>query len=210
MNKCRNIINFYLFANKLKEKVRTGFIEIGINKERIESVAEHIYGCLILAIAIDSEYKLNLDMYKVLKMLTLHELEEILMGDLTLRSGMTTEEKKEKGRLCVHEVTNGLLKQEEIKKLLDEFNDHKTEELVFCYQIDKIECDFQAKIYDLQGVFSYDKAMEDLPFYGDRAYEIKSKSKTASDFWIEYDKPRFEENEIFKDLINEIQNIKEL
>ena len=36
MNKCRNIINFYLFANKLKEKVRTGFIEIGINKERIE------------------------------------------------------------------------------------------------------------------------------------------------------------------------------
>ena len=41
-------------------------------------------------------------------------------------------------------------------------------------------------------------------------HEIKSKSKTASDFWIEYDKPRFEENEIFKDLINEIQNIKEL
>ena len=73
-----------------------------------------------------------------------------------------------------------------------------------------MECDFQAKIYDLQGVFSYDKAMEDLPFYGDRADEIKNKSKTASDFWIEYDKPRFEKDEIFKDLINEIQNIKEL
>ena len=39
-----SIINFYIFANKLKYKIRTGWIEIGIKKERLESVAEHIYG----------------------------------------------------------------------------------------------------------------------------------------------------------------------
>ena len=197
-------------ANKLKEKLRTGFVEIGINKKRIESVAEHIYGCLILAIAIDSEYKLDLNMYKVLKMLTLHETEEILMGDLTLRNDITLEERKSKGRLCVHEVTNGLLSQEEIVQLLDEFNDHKTKESIFCYHVDKIECNFQAKIYDLQGVFSYEKAKEDLPFYGNRADEIESKAKNASDFWIEYDKPKYEDDEVFKVLISEIQNIKEI
>ena len=48
--KANNIINFYMFANKLKYKIRTGWIEIGIKKERLESVAEHIYGTLILAI----------------------------------------------------------------------------------------------------------------------------------------------------------------
>lgn len=62
MGKINNIINFYLLANRLKEKVRTGWIEIGIEKDRLESVAEHIYGCLILAIGINSEYKLELDM----------------------------------------------------------------------------------------------------------------------------------------------------
>lgn len=206
----KNIINFYVLANKLKEKVRTGWIEIGINKKRLESVAEHIYGCLILAIAIDSEYKLDLDMYKVLKMLTLHELEEIKMGDLTLRSGITKEEKIELGKKCVKYVTDGLFKQNEIEQLLDEFNAQLTKEAIFCYHIDKIECDFQAKVYDLQGAFSYEKAKEDLPFYGDRAQEIEKKAKTASDFWIEYDRPKYENDEIFKELINEIQKLKEL
>lgn len=206
----KNIINFYILANKLKEKVRTGWIEIGINKERLESVAEHIYGCLILAIAIDSEYKLDLDMYKVLKMLALHELEEIKMGDLTLRSGITKEEKIELGKKCVKDVTDGLFKQNEIEQLLDEFNAQLTKEAIFCYHIDKIECDFQAKVYDLQGAFSYEKAKEDLPFYGDRAGEIEEKVKTASDFWIEYHKSKYEDDEIFKELINEIQNIKGL
>lgn len=91
MEKNLNIIKFYLYANKLKEKIRSGWIEISIEKQRLESVAEHIFGCLILAIGIDSEYKLDVDMYKVLKMLTLHELEEIIMGDLTLRANITNE-----------------------------------------------------------------------------------------------------------------------
>ena len=109
-----NIIRFYLFANKLKEKVRTGWIEVEISGKRLESVAEHIFGCLILAIGIDSEYKLNLDMYKVLKMLTLHELEEIIMKDFTIRDNVTKEEKIELGRKYVKIVTDGLIKQDEI------------------------------------------------------------------------------------------------
>lgn len=143
-------------------------------------------------------------------MLTLHETEEILMSDLTIRSDVTLEEKKEMGRNCVYKVTKGLLKQSEIECLLEEFNSHETKESIFCYHIDKIECDFQAKIYDLMGAFSYEKAKEDLPFYGARASEIESKSKTASDFWIEYDRPKYEDDEIFKELINQIQKIKEL
>ncbi len=210
MDKNSNIINFYLFANKLKEKVRNGWIEMSINKERLESVAEHIYGCLVLAIGIDSEYKLNLDMYKVLKMLTLHELEEILMGDLTIRSITPVDNKVELGKKCVHGVVKGLIKAKEIESLLDEFNERKTKESIFCYHIDKIECDFQAKVYDLQGAFSYEKAREDLPFYGNRADEIDSKSKTASDFWIEYDRPKYDNDEIFKTLIEDIKNIEEL
>ena len=210
MSKSSNIIKFYEFTNVLKSKIRTGWQEIEIQKERLESVAEHIYGCLMLAIAIDSDYDLNIDMYKVLKMLSLHELEEILMGDLTLRTGIAKEEKILLGKKYVKEITNGLFKQNEIEELLDEFNAHITKESIFCYHIDKIECDMQAKMYDLEGVFLIEKAKEDLPFFGDRASEIEKISKTASDYWINYDKPRYEGDEIFKDLINEIQSKKEL
>ncbi len=205
--KVNNIINFYMFANKLKYKVRTGWIEIGITKERLESVAEHIYGTLILAIAIDSEYELKLNMYKVLKMLTLHELEEILMPDYTIRSNITPEQKIEEGKICVHKVTEGLLKQNEIEELLDEFNKRESKEAIFCYHIDKIECDFQAKIYDLEGKMDFEKTRSDLAYFKDRANEIDKVAKTASDFWIEFDKPKYEDDAIFKELIKEIQNI---
>ena len=203
--KNNNIIRFYMLANTLKEKLRTGWVEIEIAKERTESVAEHIYGTLILAIAIDSEYSLELDMLKVLKMLILHEIEEILMPDFTVRADITPEEKIKMGKTCVHQVVKDLYKEEEIENLLDEFNKRETKEAKFCFLIDKIECDFQAKIYDLQGVMDYDKAEEDLKYYGDRAAEIERNSHTASDFWIEYDKPKYQDEEIFKNLIEDIQ-----
>ncbi len=45
-----NIIKFYLITHRLKEKIRSGWIEIGISADRLESVAEHVYGCMMLAI----------------------------------------------------------------------------------------------------------------------------------------------------------------
>ncbi len=204
-----NIIRFYIIATKLKEKLRTGFVEIGINKKRTESVAEHIYGTLIIAISIISEYKLDLNMETILKMLTLHELEETLMPDFTVRSNITKKEKIELGRNCVHIATMGLINQEEFEKLLNEFNDKTTKEAQFCQLVDKIECDFQAKIYDLENVMDYDKTSEDLKYYGEHADLIASKAKTASDFWIEYDKPLYKDNYIFESLIEDIQKITE-
>lgn len=203
-------MNFYFLATQLKDKIRTVWIQIGIEKERLESVAEHIYGCLILAIAINSKYKLGLDIYKILKMLTLHELEEILMGDLTIRAKISKEEKFSLGMKCVQEVVKDLKESKEIELLLEEFNLGETKEAKFCYYIDKIECDFQAKKYDLEGAFDIEKAKEDLAYYGEDAKRVETASKTASDFWIEYDKPEFNGEEIFEELINKLQEKKVL
>ena len=46
-----------MLANTLKNKLRTGWIEIDIEKDRLESVAEHVYGCLVLAIGKSYEYE---------------------------------------------------------------------------------------------------------------------------------------------------------
>ena len=202
-----NVNKYDIFKNKLKEKIRTGWKEIEISSERLESVAEHVYGCLMLAIAMDSEYELDLDMYKIIKMLALHELEETIMKDYTIRDNISKEEKIRLGRECVLKVTEGMIKQGEIIDLLEEFNNHSTKESIFCYHIDKIECDFQAKIYDLKGNFHLEKALEDLNFYGKEANDIKNKVKTASDVWIEYDKKIYKDDKIFEELINDIQNL---
>lgn len=206
-NKAKRIIDFYLYVNKLKYKIRTGFVEIGITKERLESVAEHIYGCLMLSIAVDSEYDLNIDMYKVLKMLTIHELDEVLKPDFTLRSGITKEEKIKIGVESVNIVASTLSSRDELISLVNEFNEGKTKEAKFCYLIDKMECDMQAKIYDLDGNFLIEKAKEDLVYYGSSAKKIEKNAKTASDYWILYDKPKFKNDKIFKLLCDELLKI---
>lgn len=205
MNKSTNIVKFYILANRLKQKIRTGWVKVKIDKERLESVAEHIYGTLILAIAIDSEYELDLNMEKILKILTLHELEEILMPDFTIRSGVTHEEKLLLGKNSVKQVVEGLMKAEEIENLLDEFNERKTKEAIFCYHIDKIECDFQAKLYDLEGVFDIEQAKKDLDYYGEDGKQVEELAQTASDYWIEYDRKLYKDDKIFEDLLNEIK-----
>lgn len=207
-NKAKRIIDFYLYVNKLKYKIRTGFVEIGITKERLESVAEHIYGCLMLSIAVDSEYNLNIDMYKVLKMLTIHELDEVLKPDFTLRSGITNEEKIKIGVESVNVVASTLSSRDELISLVNEFNEGKTKEARFCYLIDKMECDMQAKVYDLDGNFLTEKAKEDLVYYGSSAKKIEKNAKTASDYWILYDKPKFKNDKIFKLLCDELLKIK--
>lgn len=206
-NKAKRIIDFYLYVNKLKYKIRTGFVEIGITKERLESVAEHIYGCLMLSIAVDSEYDLNIDMYKVLKMLTIHELDEVLKPDFTLRSGITKEEKIKIGVESVNIVASTLSSRDELLSLVNEFNEGKTKEAKFCYLIDKMECDMQAKVYDLDGNFLIEKAKEDLVYYGSSAKKIEKNAKTASDYWILYDEPKFKNDKIFKLLCDELLKI---
>ena len=173
-----NIIKFYMITNRLKEKIRTGWQEIDVSAERLESVAEHVYGCAMLAIAIDSEYELNIDMYKVLKMLCLHELEETIMKDFTIRDHISREEKIARGRS------------------------------IFCHHVDKIECDLQVKIYDLNGQVRMEKMIEDLYFHGEEGLAIKDNINTPSDVWIECDKKLYKDDPIFNSLIEDIQKMK--
>ena len=87
-----NAMRFYLLATKLKYKIRSGWDSThwNVTSERVESVAEHVYGTLILAVGLSSEFKIDLDMEKVLKMLTIHEIGEVLIGDITPFDNITS------------------------------------------------------------------------------------------------------------------------
>lgn len=83
MSKEQNVINYYVICNRLKNVIRTGWKNWNVQRERIESVAEHIFGVQMLAIAMKSEYQYDVDIMKVIFMLAVHELGETVIGDLT-------------------------------------------------------------------------------------------------------------------------------
>lgn len=204
MTKIKNIILFSMFTNSLKYKIRTGWKDVRVSGRK-ESVAEHIYGTLMLAQVIMDQYDLKLDRAKVYEILMNHEIEEILMPDYSIRAKITRREKIAQGKKSVNQATRMLNRQKEIENLLDEFNARETPEAKFCYLIDKMECDFQAKIYDLRGSMSYQRMYEDSLRYGSKKDSIRKESKTASDIWLEYDKSIFANEPIFEELLNEIK-----
>ena len=83
MTKEENVIKYYVLCNKLKNVIRTGWKDWKVQRDRIESVAEHIFGVQMLAIAMKSEFEYDIDIMKVIYMLAIHELGETVIGDLT-------------------------------------------------------------------------------------------------------------------------------
>ncbi len=148
--KAENVLKYYMLCNKLKTVMRAGWQDWNVKKERLESVAEHIYGVQMLAIAMQSEYKYNIDLEKVLKMLAIHETEEIIIGDLTIFD-ISREEKAKLGHEAIQKIFSSLADKDELISLILEFDERKTPEAKFAYHCDKLEADLQARLYDLEG-----------------------------------------------------------
>ena len=203
-------LNFYLVANKLKSVIRTGWVEVGIEGDRLESVAEHIYGCLALAMGLDSEMNLDVDMLKVFEMMIVKELEKVAIKEVTTRDYPTASEREQQAKITLTKLTDGLFKQDKLLALLEEFNANQTKEAIFVRQLSKIESDAQAKIYDLEGKFDKEKAIEDAKYYGEElSNEIIPQINNASDGWILYDRKGYTD-EAFIELSNNIQGLKNL
>ena len=116
MCKEQNVLNYYVVCNKLKNVIRTGWKDWKVKRERIESVAEHIYGVQMLAIAMKSEYQYDIDMQKVIFMLAIHELGETVIGDLT-QFQISREEKERIEHEAVRKILTGLIDGEQIERI---------------------------------------------------------------------------------------------
>ncbi len=139
--------NLYNEIFKLKQEIRKGWLERNVScNNRVESDAEHVFSCAMLALEIMEKEKLNLDRYKVLKMLLYHDLPEIDFGDHTPQEKIPKQEKHEKEKACIKRITK-LSKMPEILELWQEFEERKTPESIFAYEMDKLDAIVQSKIY---------------------------------------------------------------
>ena len=207
----KSTMRFYLLATQLKYKIRSGWDEThwNVSKERIESIAEHIYGTCILALSIDSEFKTHLDIDKVIKMLVLHELGEVVIGDITPFDNITPEEKQQREHAAIKEVLGDLVKKEEYFALLLEFDERKTKEAIFAYHCDKLDADIQAKVYQDMGCHNpLDNQENNVVFKSERIQQmVQNGAKTAFDIWYEWDKSLYADDENFSALLDYIKEI---
>lgn len=201
-NEAKNVLRYYVLCNRLKNLIRKGWVDWKVKTKRIESVAEHVYGTMMLAIAMKSEYKYDIDLDKVLKMLAVHETEEIIIGELTLYD-IEKEEKNVIGHKAVEDIFSSLIDKKEYKKLIFEFDERKTDEAKFAYFCDKLECDLQARIYDLNGYMKINHVKKN------KLYKKKESVKDLIDsglswgqMWISFGQNRYGYDSNFLDVSN--------
>ena len=210
MNNAKNVINYYVLCNRLKDVIRTGWKDWNVKRERVESVAEHIYGVQMLAIAMKSEYQYNIDISKVIMMLAVHELEEIVIGDLN-QFQISKEEKIKKGHEAIHKVLKDLLDKNYIIDLIYEFDERKTKEALFAYQCDKLECDIQSKLYDLENCVDLNDQSNNKTFNNKEVQELLNKEYSFSQMWLTFGQNKYNYDKNFMEVSNYVinNNIKE-
>lgn len=142
-------------------------------------------------------------------MLVLHELGEVIIGDITPFDNITPEEKMIKEHEAMREVVGDLINQKEFLSLLFEFDEKKTKEAIFAHHCDKLEADIQAKIYQDMGCQHPLNEQEDnVVFRSDKVQQmVKDGAQTAFDIWYEWDKSLYSDDEDFARLLDYVRTI---
>ena len=126
---------------QLKDIERTGWVRAGVNKP--ESVAAHSWGMAILALKLCPS---ELDLTRVLSICLVHDLAEVIVGDLTPHDDIQGDEKHRLEREAM------LSMAPEWVDLFDEYESASTPEAKFVKTMDKLDMGLQAMNYQQQGL----------------------------------------------------------
>ncbi|MDP7395010.1 MAG: HD domain-containing protein [Candidatus Poseidonia sp.] len=127
----RDLLMAYL---GLKDVARQGWVNAGVSNP--ESVAAHSWGMAVLALKLCPD---NLNLEHVLKLCLVHDLPEVIVGDLTPHDDRTT--KAEDERKAMEQLAPEWL------GLFDEYEAQSTPEAVFVRSLDKLDMALQARVY---------------------------------------------------------------
>jgi len=172
MNKSiKSFIDFYKKAEKLKSTTRHSWVA---NSSRQESVAEHSWMLCLLAMLLSDKLDKKVDLLKVMKMATVHDLAESVTGDIPTHEVSVRQKNKYKHeRKAFKGLVAGLPKQKakEIISLWDEFEKNETEEAKFANSLDKMEAEMQHNLH----INKWVKGDFDVtPYYKDHLFNFDS------------------------------------
>jgi putative hydrolase of HD superfamily len=132
-------INFILEADKLKQTLRRTVLT---DKSRRENSAEHSWH-IALSVLVLSEYaeEREIDIFRVVKMLLIHDLVEIDAGDTYCYDNQGTEDQARREALAADRIFN-LLPEDQassFRRLWDEFESGDTAESKLANALDRLQ-----------------------------------------------------------------------
>ncbi len=137
------LLTLFKNAGKLKKLVRSGWLRSGVDNP--ESVAEHVFRTAFIAMILSD--RLGLDSQKVLKMSLLHDLAEVVVGDITPYDNESKEAKLKSEEIAFYGLLRELSDRDSYLKLWQDYAYQGSLEAKFVKNIDKFEMALQAYEY---------------------------------------------------------------
>lgn len=148
-------VPFFHLLERLKTTKREGWRRFGINHG--ESISDHMYRMSIITMLAPASLSSRLNVPHCTKMALVHDMAELLVGDITPVDGVLKPEKSRRETetmdyLCKEILgrVGGGLAGEDIKNIWQEYEDSKTLESKFVHDVDKIELILQMIEYERQ------------------------------------------------------------
>ncbi|MEM7174501.1 MAG: HD domain-containing protein [Chlamydiota bacterium] len=141
----QNILNFIHLAERLKIEKRRSKTSEG----QTESVADHCWRLTLMILVYHKYLDKKISLEKALKIAIVHDLAEIITGDIpcciTDNSTEKKEQKKLHEKLAINKILSCLPDEvtTEIKQLYAEYEQEETYEAKFVKALDKIEAQIQ-------------------------------------------------------------------
>lgn len=151
--KYEGIIAFYGEYTKLNSLLRTGWVMRHVPAERLESVSDHTLQVVMLSHTFVYELGLtDIDMNKLAPMAFLHDLAEVVVGDISVVHVNTEEDRRRKHEAEMHAIKKILahLSPEVAAyyfSLWMEFEERKTPTSKFLFQVDKVDAVMKSSNY---------------------------------------------------------------
>lgn len=161
-----NLISFYIEAEKLKTIMRHSLTS---NTDRQESTAEHSWMLCLIAMTLFEHITFAVDQLKVLKMLVLHDLAEVVTGDIPAFDAKNRIGKYEREKAAMKKLLQPLEQttQEHFLNLWEEMEAKETIEAKVAQAIDKFEAPLQHNIF---GADKWDQ--NDFDLHGEYKMEL--------------------------------------
>ena len=138
MKNIKTLVSTIELLNKLKQVKRLSIIK---EKGRRESDAEHSWHLVTTLWLLSEYYEKKIDLEKAIKMGIIHDLPEIIAGDVYAHSTeITKEQKKKNEREAMKKIISEMPPKfaKEVKQLWEEYEEGKTEEAKFVWLTDKL------------------------------------------------------------------------
>lgn len=137
MSSTKTLLKFELLLKKFNSIYRD--CESLHSTKLLDNDVEHSYRVAILCWMLIDEYKLKLNVEKVLRYALLHDLAETYAGDISLYKNVSQEDKDKKEKQAVKKLIKQFPKQKSLWRSLRSYEKRIDVESKFVYLVEKLE-----------------------------------------------------------------------